>query len=107
MDSPDSNPPSRSPEEAVLFNTDLLGIICNDLWTDGIQSLPGGPMLNPLVAMTMVCSSVSETALDRLWKDIHGFNPLLRVLNVETSGPNHSRGIWVSTIFGYIMCMYV
>ncbi|KAK0234709.1 hypothetical protein EDD85DRAFT_792725 [Armillaria nabsnona] len=91
MDSPDSNPPSRSPEEAVLFNTDLLGIICNDLWTDGIQSLPGGPMLNPLVAMTTVCSSVSETALDRLWKDI---NPLLRVLNVETSGPNRSRGIW-------------
>ncbi|SJL06662.1 uncharacterized protein ARMOST_10004 [Armillaria ostoyae] len=90
MDS-SSNP--RSPEEAVLFNPDLLSIICDDLWTDGIQSLPGGPTINPLVALATVCSSISETALDRLWKDIYGFNPLLRVLNVETPGPN-SEGIW-------------
>ncbi|PBK62630.1 hypothetical protein ARMSODRAFT_1008131 [Armillaria solidipes] len=91
MNSPDSNP--RSPEEAVLFNPDLLSIICDDLWTGDIQSLPGGPTINPLVALATVCSSVSETALDRLWKDIYGFNPLLRVLNVETPGPN-SEGIW-------------
>ncbi|PBK98614.1 hypothetical protein ARMGADRAFT_1060307 [Armillaria gallica] len=87
MDFPDSNPHSS----AVLFNPDLLSIICDDLWTEDIQSLPGG--INPLVALATVCSSVSETALDRLWKDIYGFNPLLRVLNVETSGPN-SGGIW-------------
>ncbi|KAK0187127.1 hypothetical protein F5146DRAFT_1142042 [Armillaria mellea] len=91
MDSSDSNP--RSPEEAVLFNPDLLSIICDDLWNDDIQSLPSGPTINPLVALTTVCTSVSETALDRLWKDIYGFNPLLRVLNAETSGPQ-SGGLW-------------
>ncbi|KAK0200390.1 hypothetical protein DFS33DRAFT_1361235 [Desarmillaria ectypa] len=87
----DSN--ARSLEKAVLYNEDLLSIICDKLCTTGIQSLPNNATVNPLVSLATVCTSVSETALDRLWKHIYGFNPLLRVLNVENSGPNNGS-LW-------------
>ncbi|KAK0478908.1 hypothetical protein IW261DRAFT_194150 [Armillaria novae-zelandiae] len=82
-----------SSEETVLYNQDLLGAICDDLCSIGIQSSADGTKVNPLVALATVCTSVSETALDRLWKHIYGLNPLLRILNVGSSGPN-SEGIW-------------
>ncbi|KAK0502378.1 hypothetical protein EDD18DRAFT_1140561 [Armillaria luteobubalina] len=73
-----------SSKETVLYNQDLLGAICEDLCSIGIQSLADGTKCAP---------SVSETALDRLWKHIYGLNPLLRILDVGSSGQN-SEGIW-------------
>ncbi|KAK0447427.1 uncharacterized protein EV420DRAFT_874625 [Desarmillaria tabescens] len=83
----------RSSEKAVLYNQDLLSVICDNLWSAGIQSLPDGATVHPLVSLATVSTSVSETALDRLWRHIYGFNPLLRVLNVGASGP-HDGSIW-------------
>ncbi|KAG7442189.1 uncharacterized protein BT62DRAFT_936293 [Guyanagaster necrorhizus] len=82
---------------AVLYNPDLLSVICEELWAS-IQSSSYGAKPNPLVSLATVCTSVSETALDRLWKHIHGFTPLLRVFNARTSRTNNGSSIWTIPI---------
>ncbi|PBK98615.1 hypothetical protein ARMGADRAFT_1009008 [Armillaria gallica] len=74
-----------SPGERVLYNQDLLSIICDDLWTPPVQKLhPEGTNIHPLVILASTCSAVSEMALNRLWKHIDGLNPLFDVFSYSS-----------------------
>ncbi|KAK0218806.1 hypothetical protein IW262DRAFT_1494840 [Armillaria fumosa] len=71
-----------SPGESVLYNQDLLSIICEDLWSPPVQKMhPEGTNTHPLAALASVCSAVSEMALNRLWKHIDSLNPLFDVFD--------------------------
>ncbi|KAK0187029.1 hypothetical protein F5146DRAFT_1063322 [Armillaria mellea] len=76
----------------ILFNTDLLAIICRDLWDivkrDGCPVLPSGDRIHPLVSLALMCKTVSSVALDTLWGDTqtYGFQPVLRVFPSASSG---------------------
>ncbi len=56
------------PITAVLYNADLLGFICKDLWD--IEQAPGslvnGIHIHSLYSLALTCHAVSETALDCL-----------------------------------------
>ncbi|PBK60814.1 hypothetical protein ARMSODRAFT_965719 [Armillaria solidipes] len=76
----------------ILFNTDLLAIICQDLWdtvkTDGCPVSPSGNRVHPLVSLALTCKAVSSLALDTLWGDTqtYGFQPVLRIFLSASSG---------------------
>ncbi|KAK0447428.1 uncharacterized protein EV420DRAFT_1647758 [Desarmillaria tabescens] len=85
-----------SPGESVLYNQDLLTIICDDLWTPPVQKLhPAGTHIHPLVALASTCSAVSEMALNRLWEYIDGLNPLFDVFKYSSyAGTADPPGIY-------------
>ncbi|KAG7442114.1 uncharacterized protein BT62DRAFT_936469 [Guyanagaster necrorhizus] len=76
----------------VLFNADLLAIICRNLWdnvkTDGCPLGPNGSRVHPLLSLALTCQAVSSLALDTLWRDIqeYGFQPILRIFPSAASG---------------------
>ncbi|PBK83362.1 hypothetical protein ARMGADRAFT_675690 [Armillaria gallica] len=76
----------------ILFNTDLLAIICQDLWDtvkrDGTPVSPSGNRVHPLVSLALTCKAVSSLALDTLWGDTqaYGFQPVLRIFPSASSG---------------------
>ncbi len=76
----------------ILFNTDLLAIICQDLWDtvkrDGTPVSPSGNRVHPLVSLALTCKAVSSLALDTLWGDTqaYGFQPILRIFPSASSG---------------------
>ncbi|KAK0435468.1 uncharacterized protein EV420DRAFT_1676605 [Desarmillaria tabescens] len=76
----------------VLFNTDLLAIICQNLWdtvkTGGCPVAPNGNRVHPLVSLALTCQTVSSLALDTLWRDIQAyrFQPILRIFPPASSG---------------------
>ncbi|KAK0218917.1 hypothetical protein IW262DRAFT_1388111 [Armillaria fumosa] len=76
----------------ILFNTDLLAIICQDLRdtvkTDGCPVSPNGARIHPLVSLALTCKAVSSLALDTLWGDTqtYGFQPVLRIFPSASSG---------------------
>ncbi|PBK89316.1 hypothetical protein ARMGADRAFT_1033382 [Armillaria gallica] len=93
------------PITAVLYNADLLGSICKDLWDieQAPASLVNGIRIHSLYSLALTCHAVSETALDYLWQEIRGMEPLL-YLFPRTLSPNNgqrmlpdiiSDGTWV------------
>ncbi|KAK0502471.1 hypothetical protein EDD18DRAFT_692231 [Armillaria luteobubalina] len=76
----------------ILFNTDLLAIICKDLWDtvkrDGCPVSPSGDRIHPLVSLALTCKAMSSLALDTLWRDTqaYGFQPVLRIFPSASSG---------------------
>ncbi|KAK0489786.1 hypothetical protein EDD18DRAFT_569555 [Armillaria luteobubalina] len=76
----------------ILFNTDLLAIICKDLWDtvkrDGCPVSPSGDHIHPLVSLALTCKAMSSLALDTLWRDTqaYGFQPVLRIFPSASSG---------------------
>ncbi|PBK60030.1 hypothetical protein ARMSODRAFT_1090527 [Armillaria solidipes] len=82
------------PVTAVLYNADLLGFICKDLWD--IEQAPGGLVngirIHSLYSLALTCHAVSETALDCLWQEIRGMKPLLYIFPRTLSPDN---GQWI------------
>ncbi|KAK0464810.1 hypothetical protein IW261DRAFT_1407832, partial [Armillaria novae-zelandiae] len=71
---------STSPSKNVLYNPDLLGIIC--WFLKDIKFLPFGTLGtngNSLCALALTCHATCDTALDCLWHDISGMEPLLSI----------------------------
>ncbi|KIY63730.1 hypothetical protein CYLTODRAFT_493661 [Cylindrobasidium torrendii FP15055 ss-10] len=68
----------------VLFDADLLRLICEELRADvkanGIPRDASGKKIHPLLALSLLCPFTSDTALRELWRDIQGFNPFLYIL---------------------------
>ncbi len=79
-----------NPITAVLYNADLLGFVCKDLWD--IEQAPGrfmnGIRVNSLLSLALTCHVVSEIALDCLWHEICGMKPLLYLFPRGLSSDN-------------------
>ncbi|KAK0245333.1 hypothetical protein EDD85DRAFT_14927 [Armillaria nabsnona] len=77
---------ASSPTKDVLYNPDLLGIICwfiRDL-SDGVIVSKYLSAINTLgakslCALALTCHATCDTALDYLWQDISGMKPLLSI----------------------------
>ncbi|PBK89309.1 hypothetical protein ARMGADRAFT_339697 [Armillaria gallica] len=82
------------PITAVLYNADLLGSICKDLWDieQAPASLVNGIRVHSLYSLALACRAVSETALDCLWQEIRGMKPLLYIFP-RTLSPDNRQ--WV------------
>ncbi|KAK0232749.1 hypothetical protein IW262DRAFT_1451222 [Armillaria fumosa] len=82
------------PVTAVLYNADLLGSVCKDLWD--IEQAPGGAVhgtrMNSLLSLALTCHVISEIALDCLWHEIYGMKPLLYLFPRDLSS-NDNQGI--------------
>ncbi|KAK0436410.1 hypothetical protein EV421DRAFT_2038747 [Armillaria borealis] len=85
-----------SPGESVLYNQDLLSIICDDLWTPPVQKLdPEGTNTHPLAALASTCSAISEMALNRLWKHIDGLSPFFDIFKYTSyAGTTDPPGLY-------------
>ncbi|PBL01520.1 hypothetical protein ARMGADRAFT_428618 [Armillaria gallica] len=73
---------ASSPTEDVLYNPDLLSIICWFLCRDPSISKPmlnGRFGIKSLCALALTCHAICDTALNYLWQDISGMKPLLSV----------------------------
>ncbi|KAK0232778.1 hypothetical protein IW262DRAFT_23305 [Armillaria fumosa] len=71
---------STSPSKDVLYNPDLLGIIC--WFLRDLKFLPFGTLGtngNSLCALALACHATCDAALDCLWHDIIGLEPLLSI----------------------------
>ncbi|KAK0245290.1 hypothetical protein EDD85DRAFT_13233 [Armillaria nabsnona] len=79
-----------NPITAVLYNADLLGFVCKDLWD--IEQAPGrfvnGIRISSLLSLALTCHVVSEIALDCLWHEICGMKPLLYLFPRGLSSDN-------------------
>lgn len=72
---------ASSPTKDVLYNPDLLGIIC---WFIRPLGVPGFLFIDTsdtksLCALALTCHATCDTALDYLWQDISGMKPLLSI----------------------------
>ncbi len=88
----------------ILFNTDLLAIICQDLWDtvkrDGTPVSPSGNRVHPLVSLALTCKAVSSLALDTLWGDtqVYGFNRSYAFFRLHLLGICRSAIVLVFTV---------
>ncbi|KAK0506473.1 hypothetical protein EDD18DRAFT_1123592 [Armillaria luteobubalina] len=88
---------STGPCKDVLYNPDLLGIICRFLREPAATFISrhrlGGHGKN-LCALALTCHATSDPALDCIWEDIIGLEPLLSVFPRAIS---HSSNLpWVN-----------
>ncbi|KAK0489773.1 hypothetical protein EDD18DRAFT_1188284 [Armillaria luteobubalina] len=65
----------------ILFNTDLLAVICKDLWdtvkTDGCPVSPSGARIHPLLSLALTCKAGDTQT--------YGFQPVLRIFPSASS----------------------
>ncbi len=82
---------TASPIKDVLYNPDLLGIICWFL----CRNLSISDMLNDklhtksLCVLALTCHGTCDTVLDCLWHDISGMEPLLSIFPRAISPSDH------------------
>ncbi|KAK0197993.1 hypothetical protein F5146DRAFT_66850 [Armillaria mellea] len=80
---------AEDPVTAVLYNADLLGYVCKDLWdTEQASGSVHGTCMNSLLSLALTCHGISEIALDCLWHEIRGMKPLLYLFPREISSDN-------------------
>ncbi len=73
---------ASSPTKDVLYNPDLLGIICRFIRPLSVSMfLPsiGTSGTKSLCALALTCHATCDTALDYHWQDISGMKPLLSI----------------------------
>ncbi len=71
---------ASSPIKDVLYNPDLLGIICWFIIDLDVSEFPFDTSdTKSLCALALTCHATCDTALDYLWQDISGMKPLLSI----------------------------
>ncbi|KAK0475068.1 hypothetical protein IW261DRAFT_1567991 [Armillaria novae-zelandiae] len=77
------------PVTAVLYNADLLGSVCKDLWDiEQASGVVHRTRMNSLLSLALTCHVISEIALDRIWHEICGMKPLLYLFPRDLSSDN-------------------